>query len=195
MMFERFTDEARAAIVAAQIHARRLGHHYIGCEHLLLAVAASEGETGRILRAAGLAPTAVEAETLRLLGTPGGTLDRAALAAIGIDLDVVREKIEASFGPQALAPRARHTRRHRWSRRRECGPVTGHIPFTARAKKCLELAVGEATALHQQHIGAEHLALAFTAMTSGLAPEILSSLGVAPARLRAEILDRYRQAG
>ena len=38
-MFERFTDGARQVVVRAQEDARRLGHDYIGCEHLLLAAA------------------------------------------------------------------------------------------------------------------------------------------------------------
>ena len=40
-MFERFTDTARHVVVQAQHDARRLGHNYIGCEHLLLAAAAA----------------------------------------------------------------------------------------------------------------------------------------------------------
>jgi len=40
-MFERFTDTARRVVAQAQEDARRLGHHYIGCEHLLLAAAAA----------------------------------------------------------------------------------------------------------------------------------------------------------
>jgi ATP-dependent Clp protease ATP-binding subunit ClpA len=38
MMFERFTPDARTVVVHAQEHARRLGHRYIGCEHLLLGI-------------------------------------------------------------------------------------------------------------------------------------------------------------
>ena len=40
-MFERFTGTARHVVVQAQEDARRLGHNYIGCEHLLLAAAAA----------------------------------------------------------------------------------------------------------------------------------------------------------
>ena len=44
-MFERFTDGARQVVVRAQEDARRLGHSYIGSEHLLLAAAeAGEGQ-------------------------------------------------------------------------------------------------------------------------------------------------------
>ena len=46
-MFERFTDGARQAVVRAQEEARRLGHSYIGCEHLLLAAAAGRRASRR----------------------------------------------------------------------------------------------------------------------------------------------------
>jgi len=108
-MFERFTDGARHIVVQAQADARRLGHTYIGCEHLLLAAAAAGEPAGAVLRDQGVTPERVEAEILRTLGRgPGGPadplrgLDREALAAIGIDLDVVRARLEAAFGPDAL---------------------------------------------------------------------------------------------
>ncbi len=195
MMFERFTEPVRAVVVDAQLHARRLGHGYLGCEHLLLAVASSDQPAGKILRDAGVTPSAVEAVMLRLVGGPPGALDRDALAAIGIDLDVIRAKVEPIFGPNALIPRARPSRR-RWRRRRSCdaGPNYSHLPFTPRAKKCLQLSLREASELHSSHIGVEHLALALTATTDGLAPQILSAIGVVPVQLRVAILNRHRQA-
>ncbi|MGH3253841.1 MAG: Clp protease N-terminal domain-containing protein [Streptosporangiaceae bacterium] len=109
-MFERFSQDAKNAVVDAQKHARRLGHNYIGGEHIMLAVVSVSSPASAILSAHGLTPEYVEAEITRRLG-PGagagadlfGSLDRDALAAIGIDLDTVRARIEASFGPQALA--------------------------------------------------------------------------------------------
>ena len=108
-MFERFTDGARHVVAQAQHDARRLGHNHIGCEHLLLAAAEAGEPAGAVLRDQGVTPERVEAEILRAIGRgPGGPadplrgLDREALAAIGIDLDVVRARIEAAFGPDAL---------------------------------------------------------------------------------------------
>jgi hypothetical protein len=107
-MFERFSFDAKYVIVDAQKHARRLGHNYIGGEHILLAVVSASNPASAILNAHGLTQAYVEAELVRRVG-PGagagslGTLDRDALASIGIDLDAVRAKIEASFGPQAMA--------------------------------------------------------------------------------------------
>ena len=111
-MFERFAPDAKFAVVDAQKLARQLGHSYIGGEHILLAVVSASSPASAILSAHGLTPEYVEAQITRRVG-PGagagagadlfGSLDRDALAAIGIDLDTVRATIEASFGPQALA--------------------------------------------------------------------------------------------
>lgn len=221
-MFERFTGDARTAVVQAQEHARRLGHRYIGCEHLLLAAVSAGEPAAAALREHGVTPEAVETEIVRLVGLGQATslfsaLDREALASIGIDLDAVRARIEAAFGTDAFtraAPDACRGNRPAWPksvmarmlrRRRRPGAAaghdaspgaspTGHLPFTPRAKKSLEHSLREARALHDNYIGIEHLTLALVAMDQGAVPPILSALGASPATLRAAILDRYRQA-
>jgi ATP-dependent Clp protease ATP-binding subunit ClpA len=197
-MPERFTDDARQVVVLASEQARRLGHGFIGGEHLLYGLASADGEVGAVLREQGVTPERVEAEFVRLIGpenTAGGslfdTLDRDALTTIGIDLDTVRERIEAAFGPSALTPDAPA---RRWRRSRP-GRVTGHIPLTRRAKKCLEGSLREARAHSSGHLGAEHIALALLAMDDGVPHRILSVIGASAPRLGAEIRDRYRQAG
>jgi ATP-dependent Clp protease ATP-binding subunit ClpA len=111
-MFERFTPDARAIVVHAQHHARRLGHNFIGGEHLLLSVVSADHPASAVLAAHGITPEYVEAEILRWMGlgrdagsgdVPFGGLDRDALASIGIDLDAVQARIEATFGPHAMA--------------------------------------------------------------------------------------------
>jgi ATP-dependent Clp protease ATP-binding subunit ClpA len=243
MMFERFTDGARRVVVQAQHAARRLGHNYIGCEHLLLALAEESGPAGAVLRDQGVTPEAVEAQIVRIIGRGSGGgpadplhgLDQEALAAIGIDLDVVRARLEAAFGPDALdravlahrrgaqpvrrrrgpawgkGPVAHlmHVRRQRRARRAAFvgGPVPmsfnqrplapaprGHIPFTPRSKKSLQLALREAIALHDNYIGVQHLVLAQLRMKDGMAQTILSVLGASSESLRAAILARYRKA-
>ena len=242
-MFERFTPDARTVVVDAQQHARRLGHRYIGCEHLLLAVVGTEQPAGEVLRDNGVTPRHVEQQIVRLVGLGSGAdlfadLDRAALAAIGIDLDAVRARIEARFGvdaleraarvsraqcgcsrrkaSRALSPRLRR-RFRRWRCARRAGsqetqtqaaptPATGryrtsgavpggHLPFTPRAKKVLEIALREARAERDTQIGAQHIALALLAIDSGMVPPILTALGVSPKLVRAAILERYRKAG
>jgi len=120
-MFERFTDEARALVPLAVEHALRLGHRYVGGEHLLLAAVTAGQPASAVLSAHGVTPELVEEEIVRRVGLGAGAglfggLDKDALATIGIDLDAVRARIEAAFGPQALA-RAAHAA-HRDLRRR-----------------------------------------------------------------------------
>jgi ATP-dependent Clp protease ATP-binding subunit ClpA len=199
----RFTGDARQVVACASGQARRLGHGFIGGEHLLYGLASAGGEAGAVLRERGVTPERVEAELVRLIGpenTASGslfdTLDRDALTTIGIDLDTVRERIEAAFGPAALAPDAPAPRRWRRSRPgRGPGRVTGHIPLTRRAKKCLESSLREAQAHPGGHLGAEHIALALLAMDDGVPHRILSVIGASAPHLGAEIRDRYRQAG
>jgi ATP-dependent Clp protease ATP-binding subunit ClpA len=195
-MFERFTPEARQILCDARGQAIRLGHDWIGCEHLLLALAASDSPAGEVVRDLGATPAAVEGALLAVLGTPSDSLDGEALAAIGIDLEAVRERVEAAFGPGALSrPRAR--RGSRWRRpRRECPDIgPGRRPFTPRARKCLELSRRQAEASAQALIGMEHLAWELLSIQDGLARRILAELRVSPAEIRSAIAQRYRQAG
>ena len=235
-MFERFDDGARMIVAHAGEHARRLGHRYVGGEHLLLAVASAGQPASAALGAHGVTPELVEQEIVLRIGLGAGAglfggLDKDALATIGIDLDAVRARIEASFGPHALASAAQAAHRdprrrprpprlrNRWRRMRParqaaatahapgprppaatgryCAPgphPTGHIPFTPASKKILELAVREALALDDAHVGVEHIALALTAIKQGLVPPILAAAGAPAPALRTAILDRYRRA-
>jgi ATP-dependent Clp protease ATP-binding subunit ClpA len=202
-MPEQFTGDARQVVACASEQARRLGHDFIGGEHLLYGLACAGGEVGAVLRERGVTPERVEAEFVRLIGrenTATGslfdTLDRDALTTIGIDLDSVRERIEAAFGPAALGSDATAPRRWRRSRAgRGAGRVTGRIPLTRRAKKCLESSLREAQAHSSGNLGAEHIALALLAMDDGVPHRILSVIGASAPRLGAEIRERYRQAG
>ena len=202
-MPERFTGDARQVVVCASEQARRLGHGFIGGEHLLYGLACADGEVGAVLRERGVTPERVEAEFVRLLGpraAAGGrlfdALDRDALTTIGIDLDAVRERVESAFGPAALAPAAPAPRRWRRSRPGwDSGPATGHMPLTRRAKKCLDCSRREARAHPGVHLGPEHIALALLAMDDGVPHRILSVIGASAPRLGAEIRDRCRRAG
>jgi len=219
-MFEHFTDGARAAVADAQQHARGLGHDYIGCEHLLLALASASDGTAEVLQRHGINADSVRAQIIRLLA-PGqppvlpSLLDSDALASIGIDLDSVRAAIDASFGPDALALAtcAASGRRAAWRRgplaeigrrRHRCVRLdaegaarirlTAQLPFTPRAKKCLEGSLREARALGSSCIDTEHLTLALLAIEGGTVPAILRQLGVSAPLLRAAILHHNRKA-
>ena len=173
-MFERFTPDAREVVVLAQEEARALRHDAIGSEHLLLSLLRLHTPTTAVLRRHGLDHDAVAGAVAARAG--GEDLDGEALRTLGIDLDAVRDVAEATFGPGALdAPRRR---------RRRSSPA--HIPFTADAKKVLELSLREALAMRSRSITDGHIALGLL-RGGGTAPEVLRERGVDPGALRTEL--------
>jgi hypothetical protein len=105
---DTFTDDARTVMIHSRAHARRLGHTHTGGEHFLLALAAADLPVAAVLHEHGVMAERVEEEIVRLEGLgPAAALlaglDTGALAAIGVDPGAVRDRIEASFGPDALA--------------------------------------------------------------------------------------------
>lgn len=141
-MFERFSREARAAVISAQQVAREAASRTIDTRHVLVALAEQEGPASAALRQVGVDVDRLTS-TLRTDLKASG-LDTEALASLGIDLDAVRERTDAVFGPGAL-DRAGHS--------------PGHIPFTRDAKKALQLALREAVRLKHRSIDERHLLL------------------------------------
>jgi hypothetical protein len=202
-MFERFTDKARAVVIAAKTKAQERGDDQIGPTHMLYGLAACDGVAARALTALGVDAAAVERELGRA-GTAGGARgggalpdegdDAEALAAIGIDLDEIKRRIEENFGPGALgrvplAPK---------------GPLNwtgGRLPLNEQAKLTLALSFREARAIHHNYIGTEHLLLGLL-RTAGRYPNgdfataTLPDLGLDPAtaydRVLTEVLEILR---
>jgi ATP-dependent Clp protease ATP-binding subunit ClpA len=190
-MFERFTDRARQVAIDAQAEARRLGHGRVGTEHILLGLLKGDGVAAQVLAGLGITPDAVERQVKAEVGRgPLGAGDAEALGAIGIDLDEVRRRVEASFGPGAL-----HWRPGRHHRPWRPPMLAGHIPFSPRAKKVLELSLREALALKHRHIGTEHILLGLVREGEGLGMLVLTRLGTGPEAIRARVLDALRSTG
>jgi ATP-dependent Clp protease ATP-binding subunit ClpA len=179
-MFERFSDEARQAVVLAQEEAMALHHGWIGTEHLLLGVLRADGGGARLLHGFGVELGLVREDVVRLIGRGEDDIDRDALATLGIDFDAVRERVERAFGRGAL------------SRRRGCrqGMFGGHVPFTPRAKKALELTLREGIALGARDLRAEHLVLGLLREGDGIAAQILRARGMALDAVRARVEGR-----
>ena len=168
-MFERFAESARQAVTLAQEEARTLHAGHIGTEHLLVALAAeSSGPAGRALRGLGL-----DAPGLRESAGRAGDLDRQALALLGIDLDEVRRRVEAAFGPGAL------------DRHRRTG---GRIPFTPTCKKTLELALRQALSRNDRFIGTQHLLLGLLQAEDEQSVALLRGQGRSLDEVRAALL-------
>ncbi len=171
-MFERFTSGARTVVTGAQAHARDLGAARVGAEHLLLALADGTGDA-----AAALAAVGADAGTLRRAARrDDDPLDPDALRAVGIDLDAVRAAAEATFGTGALEPPARRS--------------GGHLPFTAEAKKALELSLRHAVRLKQKRIETGHILLGVLHDDHSPATRALTGSGVDITALRADMTTR-----
>ena len=172
-MFERFTLEARQTVVGAQHEARRLHSGRIGTEHLLLALLMQPTPSAAVLGRHGLTRDEVTEAVRAYVGD--GDLDADALTAVGIDLDAVRSSVEASFGPGAL------------DRPSGGKSLRGHIPFTPRAKKVIELSLREALALKSKSITDGHIALGLLREGEGLAMKVLADRGVDTVELRRDL--------
>jgi ATP-dependent Clp protease ATP-binding subunit ClpA len=191
-MFERFTTEARAVVTTAQQEARRLHHDHIGTEHVLLALLADPA--GPVARSTGLEAEAVRADVLQRIGghnqdgpvlSDADAEDAAALKAIGIDLAAVREAIEANFGEGSLRlPRPAKKKRGLFGK---IHASSGHIPFTNRNKKVLELSLREAIRLKQKFIAPEHIMLGLLREGQGLAMLIMADRGIDFDRVRTDM--------
>src|SRR5262245_10479901 len=176
-MSRRITGEGRLVVMVAGEQARRLGHGFLGCEHLLYGLASVDSEAGTVLRGKGITPRRYEEEFVNLVGPHASTeasgaatdpFDREALAAIGIDLDAVRERIEATFGPGALTRTDNRLARRRFGRRGRARIPSGHLPLTRRAKKCLGRALRHEQIRHSRHLVPEEIALALLTTNRGL---------------------------
>ncbi|HEY7069959.1 MAG TPA: Clp protease N-terminal domain-containing protein [Acidimicrobiales bacterium] len=184
-MYERFTDEARDAILGAQVEARALAHDHVGTEHLLLGVLDLPGRG--VLAELGVTLDGARAEVQRLVSGPETGLsddDVEALRSIGIDVDEIRRRVEETFGPGALDAPVRRPP----AESRSFGP-----PFTPEAKHALEGALRESLQLGHREIGADHLVLALAA-SGGLAADILRNLGADPTEVRTRVLARMGRA-
>ena len=95
-------------------------------------------------------------------------------------IDAVRERVERAFGPGALL------------RRRRCrrGTVGRGLPFTARAKKALELGLREAVDLGERDLRGEHLVLGLLREGDGVAARVLAQRGVTHAAVHAKVAGR-----
>ncbi len=91
-----------------------------------------------------------------------------ALESLNISLEAVRAQVQEIIGEGQQAP-------------------TGHIPFTPRAKKVLELSLREALQLGHNYIGTEHILLGLIREGEGIAAQVLTKLGADLARVRQQV--------
>ena len=99
----------------------------------------------------------------------GDGIAAKALESLGISLEGVRAQVEEIIGQGQQAP-------------------SGHIPFTPRAKKVLELSLREALQLGHNYIGTEHILLGLIREGEGVAAQVLQKLGADLNRVRQQVI-------
>ncbi len=92
-----------------------------------------------------------------------------ALESLGISLEAVRNQVQEIIGQGGSSP-------------------SGHIPFTPRAKKVLELSLREALQLGHNYIGTEHILLGLIREGEGVAAQVLVKLGADLSRVRQQVI-------
>jgi ATP-dependent Clp protease ATP-binding subunit ClpA len=92
-----------------------------------------------------------------------------SLESLGLSLEAVRGQVEEIIGQGQSAP-------------------TGHIPFTPRAKKVLELSLREAKQLGHNYIGTEHILLGLVREGEGVAAQVLVELGADLSWVRQQVI-------
>jgi len=106
---------------------------------------------------------------IALIRESGGVAAQA-LESLGITEEAARQQVEEITG------------------RGQQDPPWGHIPFTPRAKKILQLSMREAIALGHAYIGTEHILLGLLREDDGAAIRVLNGLGVDPNRVRQQVI-------
>lgn len=181
-MFRRFTAPARETVTRAQAESQRLGHSWLGSEHLLLALLSpAAGVAYEVLHEAGLNDQRVRAEIKRLDQEPAMSLDAedaAALQTVGIDLDSVLARIKEVSEPDALRPTPNRPKRESLFGRRFTGSRFTGSRFTPRAKKIMELSLRESMRLGHRYLGVEHLLLALLRDGKGQGAKLLIDSGL-----------------
>ncbi len=162
---------AEPYLFAAAEEARRLGHSYVGTEHILLVLLRRPGSRAVVvLEQLGVSPAQAE-EAIRpclVGGTP--KIDPEALATIGIDFEAVRRRLEQTFGPDALE--------------RSHASCLGVAP---RAKLALAYALDHAGG---EPLGDEHILLGMLSVPDSLAAHALDQLGVSLEAAKAVVAAR-----
>lgn len=139
-MQDRLSAAAREVMRLALAESERLGHGYVGDEHVLLGLLAGQAsQASSLLRGHGLDLASARAELQRLSAAglmPRSCADDAgALRAVGIDVEAVRQRLVTAFGEQAVGAAVWRASRVPWWRGggRRRTPLCGPLLFAKRA--------------------------------------------------------------
>lgn len=192
-MFDRCDADTMAVVQAALDEARRLGHNYLGTEHLLVALVRRPDLLPDAV--AALLPTetiVVDALRTMLSGPPAN--DATLLANIGIDLEAVRSAVRQSFGDDAIERLGRRRVHQPWQpwqrpRRRCVSLLGGSMGVAPRVKRAFELAAGDADRRHRATVDPAGLLLGMVEVEDAVSNRLLWEVGVDPGDIRRALID------
>ena len=190
-MFDRCDAETTLILDSGLAEARRLGHQWLGTEHLLLGLVQHPERLPRPV-AARLPSVESLRSALDAAISPPSLPDAELLATLGIDLDEVRTIVDQTFGTDAvdrLSRRRVHRGWQRWRRpSRWCTSLlAGNMSVAPRTKQALEQATHDAARRGRSLIDPAGLMLGIVTVEDSLANKLLRSLGVEPEDLRAAL--------
>ena len=176
------TPRAKKVIELAVDEARRLNHHYIGTEHLLLGlVREGEGIAAGVLESFGIHLEQVRKSTLAMLEQLGkaarGETPDATHEATGDGAPVTGENLLQEWQDEddrTLAP--------------DSGADNLYDKFTMRARRCMTYAEEEAHRFQHDYIGTEHILLGLLRDENGVAAHVLAQLGVRLEKARSAVM-------
>ncbi len=187
-MFDRCDADATTVVETALEEARRLGHNYLGTEHLLLS----------LVRHRELLPESVRVElpddavmlsaAVDALGAEPAAPDAELLKVVGIDLDEVRSAVRQTFGADALDQLGRrrvHQPWQPWRRptRRCTSLLAGVMSVAPRVKQALERGLIDAARRQGDALDPAALLLGMLLTEGAMSNELLRRTGVDPDRL------------
>jgi ATP-dependent Clp protease ATP-binding subunit ClpA len=192
------TPRSKKVIELAVDEARRLNHHYIGTEHLLLGlVREGEGIASGVLQGFGLDLQRVRRETLAVLNkastksTSEPVLEDSSIAG---DVEATDQGVAITLGPlqeatdQGVAITLGPLQDEDDRIAENTGDPTDRFArFTVRAKRVLSYSQEEAQRFQHNYIGTEHLLLGLVREQGGIAAHVLHNLGVELNKVRSAV--------
>lgn len=164
------TPRAKKVIELAVDEARRLGHQYVGTEHLLLGlIREGEGIGAGVLESLGISLERVRRVVIKVLGASDSPSRPQE------PVDPLTERVQRERGSYGSAQDPSPGPTHQFDR------------FTERARGVLTRAQEEAQRLAQNWIGPEHLLLGLTREDGGVAAKVLSNMGVELTKVRSAV--------
>jgi ATP-dependent Clp protease ATP-binding subunit ClpA len=158
------TPRAKKVFELAVDEARRLNHHYIGTEHILLGlVREGEGIAARVLESLGVNLEKVRQTTIQVLSRSSTPPPAGVYTTLSVG--------QPPYPPPFPAP----DQQIRFDR------------FTERARRTLGLAQEEAQRFNHTYIGTEHLLLGLVRVEDGVAAKVLANLGVELNEVRSRV--------